>query len=215
LYILCSPFGGGELSVSQTLLKEKIGKSCKTILIAGVGNRLLADEGVGLHIIDNLSQTRMPTNVNIIDCGCDLLGLIPYLNEPQKIIVIDAIRAGGRPGKIYRFDYCELGTRDVKMRSSHQMGAIDAIGLLKQIYPALAGCEIIIVGLEPKAIKLSTCLSKEVKEGITDILRLIFQEINYSISISNRAERSLNYERGKFGQINNKISASTRPKILS
>lgn len=197
------------------LLKEKPNKSHKNIIIAGVGNRLLGDEGLGLHIIDNLLQIPMPTNVNIINCGCDLLSLIPYLNEPQKLIVIDAIRAGGKPGKIYRFDYCELETRDVKMRSSHQVGAIDALGLLKQIYPVLAGCEIVIVGLEPEAIKLSTCLSKEVKESIADILRLIFGEIYCSIPISNRVERSLNYGHGELRQINGKISASTRAEILS
>ena len=196
-------------------LKEKTTKSHKKIIIVGVGNRLLGDEGLGLHIIDNLSQIPMPTNVNIINCGCDLLSLIPYLNEPQKIIVIDAIRARGKPGKIYRFDYCELEVGDVKMRSSHQVGAIDALGLLKQIYPILIDCEVVIIGMEPKAVELTTCLSKEVKESIADILRLIFGEIYCSIPVSNRLERSLNNGHGELRQINCKISENTRAEILS
>ena len=115
------------------LLKEKTNKLHKNIIIAGVGNRLLGDEGIGPHIIDKLLQMHIPSNVEVIDCGCDLLSLIPHLNEPQKIIIIDAIRARGKPGKTYRFDYCELEAGDVKMRSSHQVGAIDTLGLLKQI----------------------------------------------------------------------------------
>ena len=94
-------------------------------------------------------------------------------------------------------------------------GGIVAHGLLKQIYPVLAGCEIVIVGLEPKAIKLSTCLLKKIKESIADILRLIFGEIYCSIPISNRVERSLNYGHGEFRQINGKISATVRAWALA
>ena len=196
-------------------LKEKTSKSHKNIIIAGVGNRLLGDEGVGLHVIDNLSQIPMPSNVDVVDCGCDLLNLVSYLNEPQKIIIIDTIRAGRKPGKIYRFDYCELEAGDVKMRSSHQVGAIDALGLLKQIYPVLTGCEIVIIGVEPKAIELSTSLSEKVRESIADVLELVFEEIYCRIPISSRQERSLNYGRGEFKRINGKISASASAEILS
>jgi hydrogenase maturation protease len=195
-------------------LKEKTGKPHKKIIIVGVGNRLLGDEGIGPHIIDKLLQTHMPSNVEVIDCGCDLLSLTPHLNKPQKIIVIDAIRAGGKPGEIYRLDYSELETRGVKMRSSHQVGAIDALGLLKQIYPALADCEIVIIGMEPKAIELGTGLSDKVRESVADVLRLVFEEIYCSIPISNRPERSLNYDYGELRQNNDKISANARGKIL-
>jgi len=166
--------------VNSTLLKGKVNKSGGNIVIVGVGNRLLGDEGVGLHTIDSLLQIPMPSNVKVVDCGCDLLSLIPYLNKPQKIIIIDAIRAGGKPGEIYRLNYCELEAGGIKMQSSHQVGATDVLGLLKQIYPVLAGCEIVIIGMEPKAIELSTCLSKEVKESIADVLRLVFDLVFHS-----------------------------------
>ena len=161
---------------------EREKKSHKKTIIVGVGNRLLGDEGVGLHVIDNLSQIPMPSNVDVVDCGCDLLSLIPHLNKPQKIIVIDAIRAGGKPGEIYRLDYNELKTRGVEMQSSHQVRATDALGLLKQIYPVLAGCEIIIIGIEPEAMELSICLSEKVRESIADVTKLVLGEISLQTS---------------------------------
>jgi len=157
-------------------------KSHRKTIIVGVGNRLLGDEGVGLHVIDNLSQIPMPSNVDVVDCGCDLLSLIPHLNKPQKIIVIDAIRAGGKPGEIYRLDYNELKTRGVEMQSSHQVRATDALGLLKQIYPVLAGCEIIIIGIEPEAMELSICLSEKVRESIADVTKSVLGEISLQTS---------------------------------
>lgn len=163
--------------MSTTLSNKKADKSRGSITIVGVGNRLLGDEGVGLHIIDSLSQIPMPSYVNIIDCGCDLLSLMTYLNKPQKIIVIDAIRAGGKPGEIYRFDYTELGTTQAEMHSAHQVGAADALRLLTQIYPALANSEITVIGIEPKAIELSTNLSEEVRESIAHVTRTVLDEI--------------------------------------
>jgi len=164
--------------VTSALLKEKADSSDRTIMVVGVGNRLLGDEGVGLHIIDNLFQIPMPSYVKIIDCGCDLLTLCSYLNKPQKIIVIDAVRAGGKPGEVYRFDYNELGTTRPEMRSAHQLGTVDALRLLKQVYPALTNCEIIVIGIEPNPIELGTDLSKEDGESIADATMLILEEIS-------------------------------------
>ena len=164
------------------LLKEKTSKSHKNVIIVGVGNRLLGDEGVGLHVIDNLSQIPMPSNVDVVDCGCDLLNLVSYLNEPQKIIIIDTIRAGGKPGKIYRFDYDELQITQAQMQSAHQIGPVDTLKLLKQVYSALSHCEIIVIGIEPEAMELSNCLSEKVRESIAEVIKLVLAEISLQTS---------------------------------
>ncbi len=164
--------------MSTTLLKKKVDKSRGSITIVGVGNRLLGDEGVGLHIIDNLSQIPMPSHVKIIDCGCDLLSLMAYLNKPQKVLVIDAIRAGGKPGQIYRFDFDELHAVQNEMHSAHQVKTADALELLKQVCPCLTDCEITVMGIEPKEIKLSEYLSREVGQSISALTRLVLEEIS-------------------------------------
>ena len=171
------------------LLKEKTNKSHKNIIIVGVGNRLLGDEGVGLHIIDNLSKIPMPSHVNIIDCGCDLLSLTAYLNKPQKIVIIDAIRAGGKPGEIYRFDYNKLPTTKGETQSGHQIGTIDVLRLLKSVYPVMADSEIILIGVEPKMLELSTDLSQEVRGSIADVTRLVIEEISPQSSFWREGEK--------------------------
>ena len=169
--------------MSSTLLKDKAKDSRRNILIVGVGNRLLSDEGVGLHTIDALSQITMPPCVRIIDCGCDLLSFISYVNEPQKIIIIDAIRAGGKPGTVYKFDYAELGATQAQMHSAHQLRTLDALELLKQVYPDLDNCEITFIGVEPKTVELNSDLSKEVSESVADVTRLVLEEIHLKSSL--------------------------------
>jgi len=171
-------------------LKEKTSKSHKNIIIAGVGNRLLGDESIGPHIIDKLLQMHIPSNVNIIDCGCDLLGLMSYLNKPQKIIIVDAIRAGGKPGEIYRFDYSKLATMKDETQSGHQIGTIDVLRLLKSVYPVLADSEITVIGMEPKTLELGNNLSKEVKERIADVTRLVIEEISPQSSFWREGEKT-------------------------
>jgi len=163
--------------VSTALLMKQKGRSYRNITIVGVGNLLLGDEGVGLHIIDRLSQVPMPPYVNIIDCGCDLFGLTAYIDEQARILVVDAIRAGGEPGEIYTFDCRRLTSTKIEMGSAHQVKTLDALRLMKSVCPALAESEIVVIGVEPKTMKLGSCLSKEVSESIAEATRFVLEEI--------------------------------------
>lgn len=168
--------------MSKTMLMKKADKYHRGITIVGVGNRLLGDEGVGLHVIDKLSQIPMPPYVNIIDCGCDLLDLMAYINEPERILIIDAIRAGGEPGQIYSFDYSRLASTKIEMRSAHQVKTVDALRLIKLVCPALADSEIVVIGVEPKTMELGSDLSKEVGESIAEVTRSVLEEIFWQFS---------------------------------
>jgi len=147
------------------------------VLVVGVGNRLLGDEGVGPCVIDNLSRIKLPPYVNVLDCGCDLLSIVLHLDRPEKIIIVDAIRAGGEPGQTYRFDYGELTAASDRIRSTHQVGTVDALRLLRLTCAALANTEIVVIGTEPKTMELNAGLSKEVKKSIPELMRLAFEEI--------------------------------------
>jgi hydrogenase maturation protease len=149
-------------------------------LIVGVGNTLLSDEGIGCHVIERLSQMSMPADVNILDCGCDLLNLASYIDKPRKIIVIDAVRAAGKPGQIYRFDFDELDDIQTRSASAHQLRIVDALRLLKQAYPSLTCCKITIIGIEPGALGLGTEFSEEVKQNIANLMRLVLEEVSFA-----------------------------------
>ena len=177
--------------MSTSLSEKKVDISRGSITIFGVGNRLLGDEGIGPSVIDNLSRMHLPPYVDIVDCGCDLLGSMSYQSEPQKIIIVDAIRAGGKPGEIYRFYYSKLATMQDKTGSGHQIGTIDVLRLLKLVYPVLANSEITVIGMEPKSLELGNNLSQEVKEKIADVTRLVIEEISPKSSTRRVKDRVL------------------------
>ncbi len=159
------------------LATDKTSPSPAKVLVVGVGNRLLGDEGLGPYLIDVLSETDIPSYVDVIDCGCDLLRLARYTGRPEKIIVVDAIRAGGEPGQIHRLDFANLTADGRNGRSAHQLGAADALRLLRLTCAYLAGAQIILIGVEPAKIRPNTGLSKEVKKSIPELIRVVLEEI--------------------------------------
>jgi hydrogenase maturation protease len=165
--------------MSVSAWAKKRNQSPGQTLIVGVGNPLLGDEGIGCHIVEKLSQMVMPADVSILDCGCDLLNLASCIDKPQRIIVIDAIRAGGKPGQVCKFDLDELDTIRAKSCSAHQVRIADALRLLRQVYPHLACCKITIMGIEPGALGLGAGLSEQVNENIADLTRLVLEEISF------------------------------------
>ena len=164
--------------MSAAISTEKKHGAPGQTLIVGVGNRLIGDEGIGPHIVDNLQQLPMPGDVRVLDCGCDLLNLVSHIDKPRKIVVVDAVRAGAEPGRIHRFDLSDFQSVQTKTHSAHQLQITDALRLLRQVYPSLADCEITVIGIEPKAIGLGTGLSKEVTENIADLTRRVLEEIS-------------------------------------
>ena len=72
----------------------------KEILVMGVGNLVLSDEGVGIHAVDSLQKENLPPWVDLLDGGTGGIALIGLLQEYKRVILIDATLDGNAPGTI-------------------------------------------------------------------------------------------------------------------
>jgi hydrogenase maturation protease len=70
------------------------------VLILGIGNLLMGDEGVGVHAIRILEEQILPAGVELIDGGTGGFNLLSYLGEYPKVILIDAVMDGRDPGMV-------------------------------------------------------------------------------------------------------------------
>jgi hydrogenase maturation protease len=74
-------------------------------LILGVGNLLLSDEGVGVHVLERLAATYdLPKEVQTLDGGTLGLGLLYYLEGVENLLIIDAVEMGEQPGTLLRLE---------------------------------------------------------------------------------------------------------------
>ncbi|MBA7663105.1 Hydrogenase 1 maturation protease [subsurface metagenome] len=100
----------------------------------GVGNILCRDEGVGVHIVQELQAHDLPGNVVLIEAGTSVLDAFLDAARADKVIVIDAVQGGGEPGSIYRFpiDSISPGGR-FKVTSLHQISLHESINMTRSI----------------------------------------------------------------------------------
>jgi len=161
------------------------GKGKRRILILGVGNLLLSDEGVGVHIARTLMEMDFPPQVRVVEGGTDGFGLMHILLEADRLILIDAIRGGGPPGSIYRFEIEDCPPfPDTYKTSVHQISILEVINL-----SGLIGSppRTTIIGVEPKCLEMGMDLSPEIEAKIPRVIQLVHEEV--ARSLGNLAEK--------------------------
>lgn len=133
------------------------------IVIAGVGNLLMRDDGVGIHAVRAL-ESNPPPGVRVLDVGTAILHAFPLLEDAKRVLVIDAVRAGSPPGSIYVLD-----AADTELRSSassiHSWGLLEALKLMSRG----PGPEIHVLGVEPAEVGYSMELSPIVQAVLKDL----------------------------------------------
>ncbi len=160
-----------EITGSAT---EKRNKNTR-VAVVGVGNILLQDEGIGIHVIRALQKVIGDrSDVELIDGGTSpdaLLGL----EAVPRLILVDATRGGGPPGSIYRFHPSDISVEYQTITSLHQMGLLDSLKMMQ-----LSGNqpdEIIIIGVEPKEIDWGLELTPELREKLPQIVTAVMDDL--------------------------------------
>jgi len=142
-------------------------------VILGVGNLLLKDEGIGVHIAQALQKMPLPDGVEVVDGGTS--PDLPYLVEgADKLIVVDAVQAGGEPGSIYRLTPEDVAARPDALLSAHQM---DLLASLRTMRLDGGPKEMVIIGVEPREIGWGLELSPELKEKLPQIVQAVLTEV--------------------------------------
>jgi len=150
------------------------------ILILGVGNLLLSDEGVGVHVAERMLQMGLPPVVRVVEGGTDGFGLINIILEADRMILIDAVRGGGAPGSVYRFDVEDCNPcPDLFRTSVHQISILEVINLSGFIGSAP---KTTIIGVEPVSLEMGMSLSPEIEEKIPKVIQLILEEIKKGLT---------------------------------
>jgi hydrogenase maturation protease len=149
--------------------------SPQKIVILGVGNLLLSDEGVGVHVANELMKIDLPPDVSVVEGGTDGFRLLNVITEADRLIVIDLVKGGAGPGSIYRFNINEVRNCPPGfMTSVYQIGILEVINLSelvgKKPYTT-------VIGVEPKSLAMSMELSPEIKAKIPRIIELVLDEL--------------------------------------
>ncbi len=153
-------------------------KQDRTILVLGVGNTLLTDEGVGIHVINRL-QEQYPEirGVSFVDGGTLSFSLAGLLAEHDQLIVVDAARTGGNPGSVVCYEGSEMDRYLTGNRQSvHEVGLTDLLDIarLSNHYPDKRA----LIGIEPENLDWGELPSFRVSQAIPEAAKMVVDLID-------------------------------------
>jgi hydrogenase maturation protease len=100
------------------------------ILVMGIGNYLMGDEGVGVHLAQELSALSLPLNVDVVDGGTGGFHLLEYFESYERIILIDAT-LDGKPAGAIRLIKPRFASDFPAAMSTHDIGLKDMVSSLQ------------------------------------------------------------------------------------
>lgn len=144
------------------------------VLILGIGNVLMGDEGIGVSVVRELEKTVLPRGVELLDGGTGSFLLLEPMQAAEKVILIDATIDGGATGDVRRLR--PRFARDYpRTLTAHDIGLKD---LLDAFYLLGKPPEVTLfaVSIAPPG-DLATRLSPELAAVVPKVARMVLQEV--------------------------------------
>ncbi len=148
----------------------------KKLLVMGVGNMLLTDDGVGVFAAQKLQEEIFSDNVTIMEAGTFTHDVFYLFEGYDAILVLDIVHANGKPGTIYKLSESDLIDNEKQRLSIHDIDLIDSLNMAELLHGKRP--EINVLGMEPHDFTTwNIGLSAPVQEKFEDFLHLARKEI--------------------------------------
>ena len=147
-------------------------------LILGVGNLILRDDGVGIHVANEVKKKINNPNVTVDEAITGGMNLLDLLLGYDKAIIIDAVKSDdGSHGEVRRIPIGDFNT--MHSCNPHDVSLIEAIEMAKKLGETRIPKEIIIIGIMMKQIpcEFGEDLSKEIAAAVPEAVKLTLNEI--------------------------------------
>jgi hydrogenase maturation protease len=158
----------------------------KRILIAGVGNIFLGDDGFGVEVVRRLAGREIPEGVEVVDFGIRGMDLAYALQEGYEVVIfVDAIPRGEKPGTVYLLEP-EIEEDGEVVLDTHGMDPVKVIKLSRAL--GAKPTRTLVVGCEPQVVlsgedyddmlmELSGPVHAAVEEAVTLVESLVEKEV--------------------------------------
>lgn len=139
------------------------------ILVLGLGNELLQDDGLGIHALRMLRLQPPPAEAILAEIGTAALNALPFLEDARHVIALDAIAAGDPPGTLHHYTLQELVPTSIS-GGLHDLGLH---GVLQMLPPGNPIPTIEVWGLEPASTELGLEPTHEVARALPHLVKCV------------------------------------------
>lgn len=139
------------------------------IVVMGIGNLLMADDGIGLGALAHLQdEWFIPPNVELVDGGTWGMNLLPVIEMTPRLLILDAIDVGAAPGTVVRLRDHEVPRRLATKLSPHQVDLREVLALCD--FRGTMPRDLVALGIQPQRIEMSTDLSPVVQFAMGELV---------------------------------------------
>ncbi len=149
----------------------------KPTVVLGLGNPLMADEGIGVHLIERLTEfTGEHPSVDFTDAGTGGLSVLHHIESRRRAIIIDCAFMDEPPGAIRRFTPEEVrSTKVLAHQSLHEADLMRILAMARQLDQTPE--QIVIFGIQPEQIEPGQTLSRTLTERMDEYVTTILHEL--------------------------------------
>jgi len=146
-------------------------------LVLGVGNPILSDDGVGIHVARAMKARNLP-GVEVEELPASGLELLDMVLDFDKVVIVDAIQTrGGTPGQVHILEEADF-ERAVHGSSPHGINIATALAMGRKVVPERMPEEVVYVAIEAEdLVNVSESLTPEVEAALPEILRRVEKEL--------------------------------------
>ncbi len=146
------------------------------ILVLGLGNILLQDEGVGVAVVERLQRRyRVPEEVELLDGGTSGMSLLDDMRNREHVIVVDAVRTGKPPGTEVVLTGEEVPAFLCNKVSPHQLALSDVLANLTLMNESPK--QVTVIGMEPQSLETHLGLSEMVAARLQGLTERVIEQI--------------------------------------
>lgn len=146
------------------------------VTLIGLGNLLMQDEGVGVHAVRYLeAHYEIPPGLEVVDGGTFGLDLLPYIENRDRVLFVDAVNFRKEPGYIGVLQNQEIPALFGVKDSLHHLGLMDVLAaaqLLEVIPP-----EICLIGIQPQTIATGLELTDLIQGRLAALVARILEQL--------------------------------------
>ncbi len=146
------------------------------VLVLGLGNILLSDEGVGVRVIEALAERYvMPAGVELLDGGTSGMDLLDAIAGCDHLLICDAVRADAPSASVIRLSDAQVPALFRNRHSPHQLGVADLLATL--VLTDETPASITLIGVVPADLGLGLELSPEVARAAERAVECLVEEL--------------------------------------
>ena len=144
-------------------------------VIIGLGNPLMADDGLGIDVLNQLRAFEFHPSIELVDGGTWGMNLLPIIEEHDHVLLLDAINTGVKPGSLIILERDDIPRYLSTKVSPHQVDLRDVLAVAE--FRGKLPVHTVAMGLQPEVIEMRTGLSPSVRHGKDKLILSVFSRL--------------------------------------